>query len=353
MAWLLFLGGLVVLLAGAEFFVRGSARVALAFGVPSLVIGLTVVAFGTSAPEAAVGVQSVLSGDSDIGLGNVIGSNIANILLILGLASLISPLPVSTRVVRVDVPVMIAFSALLWLLCVDGAIGRLDGLFLLLLAVGYNVWLVTAARRDAGDGGDGDPRPPIGRSLVLVAIGFVAIVIGAGWLVDGAVRLAQAAGLSELVIGLTVVAVGTSMPEIATSTVAGLKGEQDIAVGNAVGSNVFNILLVLGLTASLSPAGMPVSRSVLTFDLPIMMAVAIACLPIFFVGYRIRRWEGTLFLFYYVAYTGYLVLRATDHQAASGLGLAMGWFFLPLTAITLAVLTVRFWRRGHPPAERR
>lgn len=350
MAWIAFFGGLVVLLIGAELFVRGSSRMAAAFGVPTLVIGLTVVAFGTSAPEAAVGVQSVIQGNADIGLGNVIGSNIANVLLILGLASIISPLPVSARVVRVDVPVMVGFSALLWLLCRDGQIGRGNGISLLALLVFYNIWLVTSARRDAAKE-DGSPRPS-GRplsSMTFVLIGFIAIVAGAGWLVDGAVSLAQAVGLSELVIGLTVVAVGTSMPEIATSTVAGLRGEQDIAVGNAVGSNVFNILMVIGLTATLSPQPIPVNPSALSFDLPIMLVVAVACLPIFFNGFRLARWEGVLFVFYYFAYTAYLVLRAQQHAAIDGFSFVMTYFVVPLTAVTVLVLAYRSWRRGFTP----
>jgi cation:H+ antiporter len=319
-------------------------------GVPALVIGLTVVAFGTSAPEAAVGVQSVLLGTADIGLGNVIGSNIANVLLILGLASLISPLPVSTRVVRIDVPVMIGFSALLWGLSLDGSLGRANGLLLLLLAVVYNVWLVASARRDSALLATA-PRTPVGRpllSVVWVGLGLVGIVVGAAWLVDGAVRLAQAVGLSELVIGLTVVAVGTSMPEIATSTVAGLRGEQDIAVGNAVGSNVFNILFVVGLTATLAPQPISVHPAALAFDLPVMIAVAFSCLPLFFIGYRIGRWQGSLFLLYYAAYTAYLLLRAREHEALEGFEFVMTRFALPLTLVTLAVLVHRAWRRGHP-----
>jgi cation:H+ antiporter len=349
-AWLAFFGGLAVLLLGAEFFVRGASRMAASFGVPALVIGLTVVAFGTSLPEAAVGVESVYNATADIGLGNVIGSNIANVLLILGLASLISPLPVSTRVVRVDVPVMIGFSALLWLLCLDGSLGRVDGALLLLLGVVYNVWLVTSARRDAARlAGPERPRSTShAASVVWVSLGLVGIVVGAAWLVAGAVRLAHAVGLSELVIGLTVVAVGTSMPEVATSTVAAWRGEQDIAVGNAVGSNVFNILLVVGLTATLAPRAIVVHPAALTFDLPVMLAVAVACLPILFIGYRIARWQGALFLAYYGAYTTYLILKARDHEALVGFDFVMTRFALPLTLVTLAVLVVRAWRRGHP-----
>ncbi len=347
MAWLAFLGGLAVLLVGAELFVRGSSRMAAAIGVPTLVIGLTVVAFGTSAPEAAVGVQAVIHGEADVGLGNVIGSNIANVLLILGLASMISPLPVSARVVRIDVPVMIGFSALLWFLCLDGVLGRANGLLLLVLTVVYNFWLVKAARRESTGPEKGAPTAG-GRqlSIAFVVAGFVAIVVGAGWLVDGAVRLASAFGLSELVVGLTVVAIGTSMPEIATSTVAGLRGEQDIAVGNAVGSNVFNILMVIGLTATLSPEPIVVPAAALNFDLPIMMIVAFACLPIFFIGYSISRWEGLLFLFYYAAYTAYLILRAKEHAALASFSVVMTWFVVPLTAVTLGVLAYRAWQRG-------
>ncbi len=352
MAAFTFIVGLVILLGGSELFVRGSSRLAAALGVPTLVIGLTVVAFGTSAPEAAVGIQSALGGEADIGLGNVIGSNIANVLLILGVASLFSPIPVSTRVVRVDVPVMVGFSILLWVLCFDGDLGRLDGLLLLALAVVYNVWLVAAARRESAR--VGLPKLPRTRPLTsvgLVAAGLVAIVFGAGWLVKGAVSLAQTVGLSELVIGLTVVAIGTSMPEVATSLVAGLRGEEDIAVGNVVGSNVFNILLVLGATATLAPIPIAVPRAALTFDLPIMIAVSASCLPIFFIDYRIGRRLGLLFLFYYVAYTSYLVLRAKEHDATEGFSFVLTRFVLPLTLITLGVLVYRAWkaRRGELP----
>ncbi len=349
MAVLTFIAGLAVLLGGSELFVRGASRLAAAVGVPALVIGLTVVAFGTSAPEAAVGIHSALEGQADIGLGNVIGSNIANVLLILGIASLFSPIPVSTRVVRVDVPVMVGISALLWILCLDGDLDRADGILMLVLVVVYNVWLVTAARRESARVGlPKMPRTgPLG-SVALVAAGIVAIVLGARWLVEGAVILAQSIGLSELVIGLTVVAIGTSMPEVATSLIAGLRGEEDIAVGNVVGSNVFNILLVLGATATLAPAAIAVPRAALTFDLPIMVAVAASCLPIFFIDYRIGRRLGLLFLFYYAAYTSYLVLRAKEHDAIEGFSFVLTRFVLPLTLITLAVLVFRAWkvRRG-------
>jgi len=352
--WLVFCGGLAALLAGAELFVRGSSRLAVAMGVPALVIGLTIVAFGTSAPEAAVGIQAALRGDADVGLGNVIGSNIANVLLILGIASLVSPLPVSTRVVRVDVPVMIAVSALFWLLCLDGTLGRWDGLLLLALTVVYNVWLVSAARRDAPPVEHG-PGGPVRRlsSVVYVLAGLAAIVIGADWLVEGAVSLAHAFGLSELVIGLTVVAVGTSMPEVATSLVAGLRGEQDIAVGNAVGSNVFNILMVIGATATLAPTPIRVAPAALAFDLPIMLIVAVSCLPIFFIGYRIGRWQGTLFLFYYAAYTWYLILRAKEHDALHDFSFVLTRFVIPLTAAVIAVLAYRGWHRRRAAAEER
>jgi cation:H+ antiporter len=352
MAVLTFIVGLAILLGGSELFVRGSSRLAAAMGVPALVIGLTVVAFGTSAPEAAVGIQSAMGGEADIGLGNVIGSNIANVLLILGVASLVSPIPVSTRVVRVDVPVMVGFSVLLWVLCFDQALGRSDGILLLALAVIYNVWLVTAARRESAR--IGLPKLPRTRpitSVALVVAGLVAIVVGARWLVDGAVSIAQAVGLSELVIGLTVVAIGTSMPEVATSLMAGLRGEEDIAVGNVVGSNVFNILLVLGATAMLAPVPLAVPRAALTFDLPIMVAVSASCLPIFFIDYRIGRRLGLLFLFYYAAYNSYLVLRAKEHDALEGFGFVLTRFVLPLTLITLGVLVYRAWkaRRGELP----
>jgi len=339
--------GLAFLVLGAEALVRGASRLARAWGVPSLVIGLTVVAFGTSAPEMAVSLTSGLAGRADIALGNVIGSNVFNVLFILGVSAIIAPLVVSAQLVRLDVPVMIAVSVVAVGMSLDGRISRLDGVILFSGIVGYTVYLAASARREATLEGDtSGPIPPrILPNILLVLTGLGVLVLGSRWFLDGSVALARHLGVTELAIGLTVVAAGTSLPEVATSVVASMRGERDIAVGNVVGSNIFNILAVLGMAALVAPRGIAVSPAALHFDLPIMTAVAITCLPVFFTGNVIARWEGALFLGYYVAYTLYLVLAAT-HQASLPLfRIAMLWFALPLTALTLAAIAVRALRK--------
>jgi cation:H+ antiporter len=355
---LLFVTGGVLLIVGAELLVRGASRLAVRAGISPLVVGLTVVAFGTSSPELAVTVGSAYLGDADVALGNVIGSNIFNVLLILGISALIAPLVVAQQLIRLDVPLMIGVSVLALVLSLDGRVGRADGLLLFAGVIAYTVFLVRQSRRESKGVraeyeeafGDGRRR---GAAWVIevaqVAVGLALLVVGAGWLVEAAVATATAMGVSGLVIGLTIVAAGTSLPEVATSVLATLRGERDIAVGNVVGSNIFNILSVLGLGSVVAPGGIPVPPGALTFDFPIMIAVAIATLPVFFTGYTIARWEGAVFLAYYVAYTVYLVLDATEHDALNEFGAAMTWFVLPLTALTLA-LTLHRAMRPRPSA---
>ena len=357
---LLLVAGLVLLIAGAEILVRGASRLAAAAGISPLVIGLTVVAFGTSSPELAVSVQSAFAGQADIALGNVIGSNIFNVLFILGLSAAIIPLVVAQQLVRLDVPIMIGASLLVYLFGLNGQIGRMEGLLLFAGIVTYTVFLIRQSRkenkevqeeyaREYGDRQSHGARHTIVNLLLIVA-GLALLILGARWLVDSAVSLAQALGLSELVIGLTIIAAGTSMPEVATSIVAAMRGERDIAVGNVVGSNIFNLLAVLGLTSLVAPDGVPVAAAALAFDLPVMIAVALACLPIFFTGFRVARWEGWLFLVYYAAYVLYLILAASQHDALPLFSSAMLFFVVPLTALTLLVLVVRE-RREHRRTE--
>lgn len=354
---LLFAIGLVLLVLGAELLVRGASRLAAAVGVSPLVIGLTVVAYGTSTPEMAVSVQSSWVGQADLALGNVVGSNIFNVLFILGVSALIVPLVVAQQLVRWDVPLMIGVSVLLWLLALDGHLGRADGGLLFAGVVAYTVFAIRQSRRETaeiraeyaqefGEARARGARLPV--QIALVGIGLVLLVLGSHWLVNGAVEIARFAGLSELVIGLTIVAAGTSLPEVATSVLASIRGERDIAVGNVVGSNLFNILAVLGLSGLVAPNGVAVADAALAFDIPVMTAVAVACLPIFFTGYLIARWEGLLFLAYYVAYAAYLVLNAREHEVLPKFNTVMLWFVLPLTVLTLLVLAVRAWRAGRP-----
>ncbi|MDQ3605722.1 MAG: calcium/sodium antiporter [Gemmatimonadota bacterium] len=351
---LLLLLGLGFLVAGAELLVRGAARLAAAFGISSLVIGLTVVAFGTSAPELAVSVQSAFAGQADLALGNVVGSNIFNVLFILGVSALVTPLVVSRQLVRLDVPVMIGVSLLLPVLALDGRIGRLEGALLFAGILVYTGFLIRQSRRESAAAAPArheaaamTPAPASrARDAALVLGGLVLLVVGSRWLVSGAVQIAAALGVSELVVGLTVIAAGTSLPELATSVMASIRGERDIAVGNVGGSNIFNILAVLGLSSIVAPNGVAVARTALAFDIPIMIAVAVACLPIFFSGYLIARWEGALFLAYYLTYTGYLVIHTADHPLLPGFRTAMVLFVIPLTAITLLVIGARAFARA-------
>lgn len=355
MTFVYLIAGLVLLVAGAEVLVRGAAKLAAQFGIPPLIIGLTVVAFGTSAPETAVSVQAALDGSGDLAIGNVVGSNIANVLFILGLTALIAPLIVSRQLIRLDVPIMIGASLLTFALAWDGSLSKLDGAILFAGIVAYTAFLIISSRKQkpleddefSKEFGLDEPVKPYAWAinLGLIIVGLVLLVSGSNFLVEGAVTLARTLGISELVIGLTVVAVGTSLPELATSVLAAIKGERDIAVGNIVGSNIFNLLCVLGLASLVSPQAISVAANALAFDFPVMIAVAVACLPIFFAGYRINRWEGLLFLAYYVAYTVYLVLSSTGKPFAEVFGDAMLGYALPLTAVTLVIIAGRAWHK--------
>ncbi|WP_345067597.1 calcium/sodium antiporter [Acidovorax lacteus] len=346
----MFVGGLIALVAGAELLVRGASRMALALGIAPLVVGLTIVAFGTSAPEVAVSVGAVLQGQTQMAIGNVVGSNIFNVLFILGLSALITPLAVHLQVIRQEVPILIGSSVLLLVLSLDGTVGLFDGALLLGLLLAYTVFLIVQSRsagsdtndydREAPAPGGWDARLPV--QIAMIVAGLALLVLGAQWLVDAAVVFARALGVSELVIGLTIVAAGTSMPEVATSVMAAIKGERDIAVGNVVGSCTFNILGCLGLSGMVAGAqGVPVPPALLAFDLWVMLATTLACLPIFLSGREIARWEGLVFLGYYAAYVAYLILAAQQHATLPAFSSAMLGFVIPLTLVTLVVSLIR------------
>ena len=366
-----FLVGVVALVGGADSLVRGSARIAARTGLSAVVIGLTVVAFGTSAPELAVSIGAAINDSSDIALGNVVGSNIANILLVLGLSAVAGGgLFVAFRIVRIDVPIMIGLSVALLVLGIDGSIGRIDGALFIVALIAYVTWTVATARREARDLSDLDQdgvsdsaelaaqytsgleedlsgSTPLWRDLLAVVAGLVLLVVGAQMLVGAATNIAEAIGVSELVIGLTVVAIGTSLPELATSVVAAAQGQRDLAVGNAIGSNLFNILAVVGISSLVSPVN--VSDGALGFDLPFMIAVAVACLPIFVNGFELKRWEGVIFVGYYLAYLVWLGLDAAEHGLEPAFSIAMLGFVVPLTTITFVIVGAKGfneYRRG-------
>ncbi len=321
---LLFLGGLVIVVLGAEMLLRGATRIASMLGVSPIIIGLTVVSVGTSAPELAVGLTAAHEGRGPLAVGNIAGTNIVNILLILGLSAAIRPLPTRSLSVRLDVPVMIATAGVLFIMALDGVLDRTEGLGLLLAAVVYTVALVMLSRqedsstrlefRDALAGQAPTSRHPTGGgawvwNAVLLVAGMALAVLGAELLVAGAVELAKAYGVSDAFIGLTIVAIGTSAPELVTTLISTARNDRDVAIGNLIGSSIYNVLVILGLTMLAAPAsGVDVSAEVLWIDLPLAALVAIVCLPVFRSDRMVSRREGVGFVLAYVAYLGSLML---------------------------------------------
>lgn len=342
--------GLVLLVIGAEWLVRGASRLAAAAGISPVVIGLTVVAFGTSSPELAVSVRGALVGQADVAVGNVVGSNGFNLLFILGVSAVAGALVVHERIVRLDVPLVIGATGLVWFLAQDGRLSRPEGVLLFALIVAYTGWLVRAARdepaaiveefREALPPDGASVRAVWPRSVLFVVVGLALLVVGADRLVVAATSIASALGVSDLVIGLTIVAAGTSLPELATSVVAALRGERDIAVGNVVGSNLFNLLAVLGAAAIAAPAGLEVAAPILALDLPFTLAATVMLLPVVALGLRIERWEGAALVGLYAAYVvGLLtVARGTSDVVATRTPLLLG-----LVGVG-AVLTAVGWR---------
>ena len=312
-------------------------------------IGLTVVSFGPSASEVAVSIEAAWRGATDLIVGNVIGSNIFNILAILGLSALIIPLSVHTQVIRQELPVMIGAGVLLLVLGQDGQIGVIDASLLSLCLIVYTVFLVVQSRREEKAAKQSDPPseegsvspPALWLSVGLVLVGLALLVFGSGWLVEASIAFAKALGVSDLDIGLTMVAAGTSMPELAASIAAALKGERDMAVGNVIGSCTFNIFGCLGVAGLVSAGGLTLAPAAMTFDLWVMLATFVACLPAFISGREIARWEGAVFFAYYVFYVAYLILHAQSHSALGIFSDALMGFVLPLTVITLVVTMLR------------
>ena len=353
-----FVLGLGALVLGAELLVRGASKIALSLGISPLVVGLTIVAMGTSSPEVAVSVGAALGGQTDIAVGNVVGSNIFNVLFILGISAVITPLVVHSQIIRQEVPIMIGASVVLGIMILDGSLARWESALLLALLIVYVVFLVRQSRAESAEirdeyagsmqrGGDWDSHWAV--QVALIAAGLGLLVLGSNWLVDSAVAFARAFGVSDLVIGLTIIAAGTSMPEVATSIMAAVRGERDIAVGNVIGSNTFNILGCLGLSGIVSANGLGIAPAVLNFDIWVMIAVAIACLPVLLLRRQIGRKRGLLFLAYYVAYVVYLILGAQQHDALDKFSAVMVSFVLPITVVTLVAMVVRQQGSGPGP----
>lgn len=302
--------GLILLFIGAEGLIRGSSALALKIGITPLVVGLTVVAFGTSTPELVVSLKAALIGNSSITLGNVVGSNIANIALILGTAALIRPLDVHANVIRKEIPIMIAFTILMILLLLDGEVGFIDGLIFVVAIISYTIINITLARKEKNaevenkfkDGLKSKINVPL--SIIMIVAGLGLLILGANLFVNGAISIAKSIGVSDAIIGLTIVAIGTSLPELITSIVAAYKNESDIAVGNVVGSNIFNILGILGITALIITVN---AEGINFIDYGVMFFASLILLPLSKTGFKISRLEGAFLVAGYIAYIYYLL----------------------------------------------
>ncbi|MGE8407128.1 MAG: calcium/sodium antiporter [Pseudomonas sp.] len=341
-----------MLVIGAELLVRGALRLAASLQVRPLIIGLSLVAFGSSAPQLTVSLQAAYTGAPDVAVGSVIGSNIFNILVTLGLAALIIPLRVSRQLVRLDIPLMIGASLLVYLMALNELLGPWEGALLLLGLLAYLAILWHQSRHHARTYPAPGPRPQQGvgfwlRTLLLMALGLGLLSLAGHLLLEAAVEVAVDLGLSERIIGLTVVAVCTSLPELATSLIAAVRGEREIAVGNVIGGNLFNLLAVLGLTAVLAPEPLSISPNALAFDLPVMLGVAALSLPVFYSGYRVTRAEGLVFLCLYLAYGLHVVAFTTGMPLANRLEQLMLFYILPALGLLLLYSTLRAWRRQH------
>lgn len=308
------LGGLVLLYLGGEALVRGGSALALRMGVKPLMVGLTVVAMGTSTPELVVSMGAAFDGFGGIALGNVIGSNIANIALILGISAVIRPMQVQSKLVRLDMPIALAVAVLLVVVVLDGELSRLDGVLLFTGFLAYIAFTIWEARRDRaildsepGAGAPTQTKPLVSVLLILAGLGL--LVLGGRLFVEAAVTLAAQLGVPDSIVGLTIVAIGTSLPELATSIIAAVRGESDLSIGNVVGSNIFNVLCILGLVALVRPFA---AGQIEPVDLMVMVGLTVILLPMLFSGFRVTRLEGVFLL---ALYAGYMVYLATSNRA--------------------------------------
>jgi len=313
---LLLVVGVAILVVGADFFVKGASSVAERFGISQFVIGLVVVGFGTSTPELAVNIGAAVNGNTDIAIGNVVGSSIANVGVILGLAALVAPLAVQLRMVRVELPIVIGVSFLLWGLASMGQLVRWEGFILLGAFAAFMLYLLKSSKNEPAvvqeEFAQENPRTnrKLGWTIGLIVAGLIGLMAGAHICVGAAVTLAKMWGMSELVIGLTIVAIGTSLPELASSVMAAYRGHADIAIGNVMGSNIYNVLCVLGITSIITP--LPTAAPTLMWlDIPVMIAFALVLVPMMLMGLKITRWNGAFLLGAYVLYVGYLLQVAS------------------------------------------
>jgi len=310
--WLIL--GLIVLVVGGELLVRGAVGIATALEISPLVIGLTVVSFGTSAPELLVSLNAAMEGSPGIAMGNVMGSNVANLALVLGVTVLIFPIAVDRQTKIIDWPMMMFTSLLLFVFCWDLEINRWEGITLVVILITFTIWLIRKSRKDSKkkkvDTDDDIPEAPksISKSIGYLALGLVGLYFGSEWLLDGAVGIAQSLGMEERIIGLTIVAFGTSAPELVASCVAAFRQQTDISIGNLIGSNIFNVCAVLGITSTVTDIN--VDQAIMNSDIYWMLGVSLLILPMMLIGKKIGRLKGFILVGGYVFYIGLLVMNS-------------------------------------------
>lgn len=312
--------GLTALIAGAELLVRGGSALAARLGISPLLIGLTVVALGTSTPELAVGIEAAIQGNGSLAIGNIAGTNTVNILLILGLSAALQPLALQMQTLRLELPAIVIAATTLLAFAWDGRLSRTEGLLLVIMGAAFTLAVIRLARRESlrvklefarEFGSRRFANRQATTEMLMLAVGLVIIVVGADWLVEGAVDLARLWNVSDAFIGLTIVAIGTSAPELVTTIISTIRGERDIAIGNLIGSSVYNILVILGVTCLIPANGVDVSSHLIRIDIPVMLGVALLCIPVFVSGRQISRIEGGLFVSAYAAYLSYLIIQRT------------------------------------------
>jgi len=340
-SFFLFALGLVFLIAGAHFLVDGAICLAKILKISPLLIGLTVVSLGTSAPEIAFSTISALQGQSDLVMGNILGSNIVNILLILGIAATISSIRISKKLIIVDVPILIGLTLLYWFFGWLGTIGRVLGILLCALLVLYIVFAYWLEKN-----GQQKKETPASKKrwqiqLLLFIVGAFFLAMGSEWLIKSSLNIASLFGVSPLFISLTLVSISTSLPELVTSIMAIIKKQKELAVGNIIGSNIFNLLAVGGFAALVAPEPIVISKNAMQFDIPVMIATSVACLPIFLSGHIISRFEGILFLCYYLFYLAYLIVTSINILTLPLFQSALWLFIIPLTLFALIVILYR------------
>ena len=310
--------GFTFLIFGGELVVKSSSKIATSFGLSPLLVGLTVVAFGTSAPELGVSLMASFQGNEDIALTNVVGSNIFNLAFILGVCALAAPLVVNLQLLKLDIPISIISTLILFIMCQDGVISFIEGMALILILVGYMIWILRASKKEKKqiELNIKEKKEEISSkfksrtlNFLIFITGIAVLVGGSKLLVSGASDLALRAGVSEAIIGLTLVAVGTSLPELVSSLIATLRGNTDIAIGNVIGSNIFNILFILGSSSIIAQKGISVANNITYYDIPFLLFLSVLSFPFLLSGKKVVKWEGVVFLLLYLGYCFYLILR--------------------------------------------